>query len=325
MPDSSSRPRRDPDAHLARLLVNTDEAWYVSLKNNLAWLLSPKEPPLELTSRPIPQKDIWGEYRYGKISAPLSLLLHAGLVALLIAAGPLMVRQGRKIYKDVFPMTVSAYLPPLPPTDPSLRGGGGGGDRSPDPASLGRAPRFDKEQFTPPLVVIRNANPKLPMEPTLIGPPELQLPQPNVPQFGDPRGVLGPPSSGPGSGGGIGSGQGGGVGPGRGPGLGPGQGGGYGGDAYMPGGAVIGPQVIYQVEPEYSEEARKARHQGTVVLQGVVEPDGRIRHLVVISSVGMGLDDRAIQAVQQWRFKPGTRNGQPVPVWARIEVSFRLL
>lgn len=251
------------------------------------------------------------------------MLLHAAVVALLITTGPLMVQQGRKIYKDVFPITMSTYLPPLPPTDVRISGGGGGGDRSPDPASLGRAPRFAREQFTPTAVVIRNSDPKLPMEPTLIGPPDLQLPQPNVPQFGDPRGVIGPPSNGPGSGGGIGSGQGGGVGPGRGPGLGPGQGGGV--NALMPGGAVTGPVVIYQVEPEYSEEARRARHQGTVVLQGVVEPDGRIHELIVVNSLGMGLDDRAIQAVRQWRFKPGTRNGQPVPVWARIEVLFRLL
>jgi protein TonB len=322
--ESTALRQRDPDAHLARLLIETGQPWYVSLRNNLAWLFSPKEPPLKVTSRPIPQKEIWGDYRYGRISAPLSLALHGALLALLVASTPLLMQQSRRVYRDVFPMTVSLVVPPLPPA--AAKPSGGGGDRSPEPASFGRAPRFAAEQFTPPTVIIRNQNPKLPMDPTLIGPPDLQLPQPQVPQFGDPTGVVGgPPSSGPGSGGGIGSGSGGGVGPGRGPGLGPGEGGGVGGNVYMPGGAVTGPQVIYQVEPEYSEEARKAKHQGLVVLQGVVEPDGRMDNLTVITSLGMGLDDQAMRAVRLWRFKPGTKNGKAVPVWARIEVLFRLL
>lgn len=325
MPSNVSVPPAEPDAHLVRLLVETEQAWYVSLVDNLKWLFSPKQPPLQVTSTPVPLKEIWGEYRYGKVSAPLSLLIHGVVVALLIASGRIAVTQGKKIIqRQFFPVTISAYLPPLSP-EQVRAGGGGGGDRSPDPASLGRLPRFSNEQFTPPAVVIRNENPKLAMEATVIVPPDINLPQPNVPHLGDPMGAVGgPPSSGPGSGGGIGTGAGGGVGPGRGPGVGPGEGGGISG-AYMPGGGITSPQLIYQVEPDFTDEARRARHQGTVVLQGVVEADGRIHNMIVVSSLGMGLDDRAIQAVRQWKFKPGTKNGQPVPVWARIEVTFRLL
>ena len=137
---------------------------------------------------------------------------------------------------------------------------------------------------TPPVVVVRNENPKLIADPTVVGPPQIQLPQ--LGATGDPLfGVLGPPSSGTGSGGGIGSRSGGGVGSGRGPGVGPGAGGGIGGGLYHVAGGVSAPRPIYSPDPEYSDEARKAKYQGTGVLWLVVGPDGRPRDLHLARSV----------------------------------------
>jgi len=144
-------------------------------------------------------------------------------------------------------------------------------------------------------------------------------------QYGDPLAKLGPASNGPGSGGGIGSGSGGGVGSGKGGGFGPGEGGGVGGGVYKVGGGVTAPVVIFKKDPEYSEEARKAKYQGTVLLAIEVSPDGRATNIRVVRSLGLGLDEKAMEAVKQWKFKPGYRNGQPVTVAATIEVNFRLL
>jgi TonB family protein len=154
-------------------------------------------------------------------------------------------------------------------------------------------------------------------------PPEIKLP--TVGALGDPLSkVIGPPSNGTGSGGGIGSGSGGGVGSGSGPGVGPGHGGGYGGGAYRVGGGVSAPKALYAPDPEYSEEARKAKYQGTVVLWMVVGADGRPQQVRVQRSLGMGLDEKAIEAVRQWKFEPAKLNGQSVPVQINVEVNFRL-
>jgi TonB family protein len=143
--------------------------------------------------------------------------------------------------------------------------------------------------------------------------------------MGDPMSkVLGPPSNGTGSGGGIGSGEGGGVGSGSGPGVGPGYGGGIGGGAYRVGGGVSAPRVLFSPDPEYSEEARKAKYQGTVVLWVVVGPDGRPRDIRVQRTLGLGLDEKAVEAVRQWKFDPARKNGQPVAVQINVEVNFRL-
>jgi TonB family protein len=181
------------------------------------------------------------------------------------------------------------------------------------------------KQFTPPLAVVNNPNPKLVMDPAIIAPPDTMLPNVNLPNWGDPLAKIGPPSNGTGSGGGIGSGSGGGVGPGQGGGYGPGEGGGVGGGVFRVGGGVSAPVVLYKVEPEYSEEARKAKYAGTVVLELVVDVAGKAQNIKVTRSLGLGLDENAIQAVNQWKFRPGYRNGRPVPVIATIEVYFRLL
>jgi len=323
----SAQDQFDPDVHLRRLFVEQDDSWYASLKINLQWLFSKeKEPPLQVTSKPIPVKEIWGDYRYGKYSGPASLAFHAVLIGLLLVSGHFAVKRAAPAVKEVVHLLAPDILPYLAQRPDEMHGGGGGGDRSPEPASKGRLPKFAMEQFTPPAVVIRNDHPKLVMDPTLIGPPDLKLPQPNIAAYGDPMSnVLGPPSNGPGSGSGIGSGSGGGVGSGRGGGYGPGEGGGFGGGAFRIGGGVSAPQLIYRVEPEYTEEARKAKYQGTVVLYAVVDPDGLVRNVRVVRALGLGLDEKALEAVRQWKFKPGMKDGKAVPVAASIEVTFRLL
>lgn len=88
---------------------------------------------------------------------------------------------------------------------------------------------------------------------------------------------------------------------------------------------VSAPSLLRKVEPEYSEDARLAHHQGTVVLFVIVDENGHPRDIKVIRNLGLGLDEKAIEAVQQWRFRPGQKDGAPVPVQATIEVNFRLL
>jgi TonB family protein len=205
-------------------------------------------------------------------------------------------------------------------------GGGGGGTRSDTHASLGRLPRAARRQFTPPVVEYINLNPQLPMEPTLVMASEIALPNIDLARFGDPNGVSGLPSGGRGSGGGIGDGTGTGVGDSQGVGYGPGPGGGGvtgGGGSFA--GSVTQPVLLWKIEPEYTDEARRAKIQGTVVLHIEVDTRGQAQNITVRQSLGLGLDERAIEAVRRWRFCPGYRNGKPWVAAAMVQVSFRLL
>lgn len=202
-------------------------------------------------------------------------------------------------------------------------GGGGGGDRSDTPASRGSLPSLADEQYAPPEAVLRNLNPMLPVIPTLLGSMEPVVR--TVETLGDPQGAEGPRSNGPGSGSGIGPGRDGGVGPGNGRGAGPGPNDGISSTVFRSVDGVVLPQLIHKVEPEFTDEARKARYQGAVMLRVVVGADGLVRQVELVRGLGLGLDERAIEAVRQWRFRPGTKNGRPVSVEAAVEVTFRLL
>ncbi len=100
--------------------------------------------------------------------------------------------------------------------------------------------------------------------------------------------------------------------------------GGVPGGAYRIGGGVTAPVPEYKVEPHYSQEARDARLEGTVLLAVVIDPAGRPQDVRVLRPLGLGLDEKAVEAVSQWRFKPGMKEGQPVPVQANIEINFRI-
>jgi len=319
-------PQSDADLHLSRLLTPStlELPWYRSLYQSIQEILHPpKLPPLELTAKPVAVKDIWGLYGRQKKSFLYSSGFQICLLVLVLVLGTnKAVQQAAKDVTQIFaPVDVAEYKP----KPNKMQGGGGGGDRSPLPAAKGKLPKPSLRQFTPPVEVPQNLQPKLAMEPTIIAPPDLTLPQVNLPNYGDPLAKIGPLSNGPGSGAGIGSGSGGGVGPGKGGGLGAGEGGGFGGGVFKVGGGVTAPTLLFKVEPEYSEEARKAKYQGTVVLYVEVDPSGKAVNPKVIRSLGLGLDEKALEAVRKWKFKPGYKDGKPVTVAATIEVNFRLL
>jgi TonB family protein len=312
--------------HLDHLLLPALELpWYRSFWNGMRELFQPAPALMDVTSKPVLVRDIWGQYGRQKKSWLMSVALQSAAVAAVLAAAATPVVQQKVRDTVTLIMPVDLAPPAAPVKKNVMQGGGGGGDRSALPASKGRLPKFALQQFTPPQQVVANLNPKLSMDPTLIGPPDLKLPNVDMAQYGDPLAKIGPPSNGPGSGGGIGSGKGGGIGSGSGGGLGPGEGGGVGGGVYRVGGGVTSPQLVSKVEPEYSEEARKAKYQGTVTLYIQVDLDGRAKNIRVLHSLGLGLDEKAMEAVRKWRFKPGTKDGKAVVVEAQIEVNFRLL
>ena len=328
-PRMNSATQGEPELDLLLSKSTFEEPLWKSLFQNLDDFFFPKkQAPLVLTSKPIPVKDIWGFYDYKKNGVLGSTIVHMVALALIIGGTILAGRVVKQVIKPQESVTLVAPddIPALPPSKTVAGGGGGGGDRDKLEAPKGKLPKFSMQQITPPAVVVRNPNPKLAVEPTVVVPPDIKLAQANIPTLGDPMSHLpsGPPSNGTGSGGGIGSGNGGGVGSGEGPGVGPGHGGGIGGGAFRVGGGVSAPRAVYAPDPEYSEEARKAKFQGVCVLWLVVGPDGRPRDIRVARTLGLGLDEKAIEAVKNWKFEPALKDGKPVAVQINVEVSFRL-
>jgi TonB family protein len=314
----------DMNDHLDRLFA-ADKAeipWFVSLYQNIYDVIRPEKlPPLEITSKPVAVKSIWGLYALNPKSFYSSAsILGTVFLLLMVTFTNKAVQQKIAEKLDLIDPNIEPYKPPAPK---QAGGGGGGGAREIAPVTKGQAPKPALKQFTPPMIVTET--PKLPMAPTIIAPPDTVLPQNNLPNWGDPLAKLVNGSNGTGFGGGMGSGSGGGLGSGKGGGFGPGEGGGVGGGVYRVGGGVSQPSVIFKVDPEYSEEARKAKYSGTVMLAVVVDVEGHARDIHVVKSLGMGLDEKAIEAVEKWKFKPGMKGGQAVNVRATIEVNFRLL
>jgi len=251
-----------------------------------------------------------GLYRPQKTVAGIgSVLVHVAAVTLLLAAGSLPPVQ--KAMKDFVPL-FALDLNPLQPKPKLDQSKGGGGSPQKTAETKGELPKIAPKSFVPP--IRPQDDPKLALNPTIVAP---DMPNISSTNYGNPLAGLGIPSAGNGLGTGIGGG--------RGPGVGPGSGGGFGGSAYKIGGGVSAPVPTYKPEPEYSEEARKAKWQGAVLLELVVDADGVPQNIKVIRSLGLGLDQKAIEAVQKWRFKPGQKDGKAVPVSANIEVNFRLL
>jgi protein TonB len=318
-------PANNPDDIHLLLSSKIDEPFFRSLGRSIKEFINPpKLPPLELTSKPVAVREIWGFYGgQGRRAGMTSFLVHVCVIALLFLLGTnKAVQQVVKKQIELIAPDIAPYKPTVKPDQ--MHGGGGGGDRSPTPVSKGNLPKLAKRQFVPPMIS-HVENPKLVMDPTLIIPPDANIPKINSPDLGDPLSKSGLASNGFGAGGGMGSGRGGGIGPGSGPGYGPGSGGGIGGGAYRIGGGVSPPSILYKVEPEYSEEARKAKFQGTVLLFVVVDEKGMPRDIKILRPLGLGLDQKAVEAVEKWKFSPGKKDGKPVPVQAQIEVNFRLL
>jgi protein TonB len=256
-----------------------------------------------------------------RVNFALSVALH-GVMALLVGASFLMVKSyvPRIDPQPFVTVRLEPYIVPTG-THPSS-GGGSGGAAERTRASKGMAPPATQEQLTPPIILRNNTQPRLAAAVTVIAPPDLSLPR--MREIGDPLSVLTAPSNGAGVGGGIGGKAGGGVGGDGGPGRGPGSGGGCCGNIYSPGNGVSIPRAIYSPEPEFSEEARRSKYQGEVTLLATIGADGRTRDLRVVRSLGMGLDEKAMEAVRTWRFEPARKDGQPVAVQMNIIVNFHL-
>src|SRR5947209_2354372 len=314
-------------------LPQMHQSMLTSLLHNLREALFPEKlPPLRLTSRPVAVREIWSTTKPKKATSG-TLFVHACGIAGLIAISlwpshPTVAKPEEHVTLVAPPLT--DYQPVMKPTvaPKALAGGGGGGNVAKVFESKGHLPKVAPEQITPPTVEIVNTKPKLAVEPTVVAPANVKLPDnPNMPNLGNPMSarVNGPASNGTGVGGGIGSGSSNGVGSGTGPGHGPGQGGGFGGGIYKLGDiGVTAPVAKFTPEPDFSEEARKAKYQGVVVLAAVIGPDGKPRNIHVVRSLGMGLDEKAIEKVRTWLFEPGKKNGSPVAVAMNLEVDFRL-
>jgi periplasmic protein TonB len=253
----------------------------------------------------------------------VSLGIHGAMFALAVwvAMHP-TVRQSTATFVD----NVSKEIVWLDVPGPG-GGGGGGGNKMPDPPK--KAELKGEEKITvpvekPPAPKPQEKPPETPIQNLTI--PAQTLAAADLAQAGAIEGIPTSESLGLGTGGGAGTGQGTGIGPGVGSGLGPGWGGGTGGGAYKPGNGVLTPTLIHEVKPQYTAPAMRAKIQGEVLLECVIQPDGTVGNIRVLRSLDstFGLDNEAIKAARQWRFRPGTRQGQPVPVLVTIQIAFTL-
>lgn len=271
------------------------------------------------------------EFRFERLRSRIggafgvSLLAHIAFVALFFLA----VRYGPPSTSSnllVQPDSVNTQIVWLAEPGPG-GGGGGGGNSSPEPPRKAELP--GKEQITVP--VLKAAQP---VEKPDDQPPQQALDIPAMTMAAD-LDITGPgtldgtsatTSQGTGTGGGAGAGVGSGIGSGSGSGLGPGYGGGTGGGAYRPGNGVESPRLLQKKDPQYTPDAMRAKVQGTVEIECIVETNGNCSHIEVVRSLdrAFGLDDEAIKAVRQWRFVPGKRQGEEVPVIVTIELTFTL-
>src|SRR6267154_3859189 len=274
---------------------------------------------------------IWGQFNNyrsnGLMGSTIVHLVAVGLIFSGITFGHQQVVQQVEKHETVTLIAPSPESYAMPVAKKVVSGGGGGGDHDKLPATKGRLPKLAMEQITPPAIVVRNEHPKLAVAPTVVVPPQVRLAENHMPNLGNPTAAplpSAPPSNGVGSGGGIGSGSGGGVGVGHGPGVGAGSGGGIGGGVFKVGGGISAPQAVSTPDPEYTEEARNAKTQGTCILWLIVDDQGRPRDIRVVRGLGMGLDSKAIEAVKQWKFQPALKDGRPVNVQISVEVGFRL-
>ena len=280
-----------------------------------------KLPPLELTSKPIPVPDKMA-VKANPWAIGISTTLNIGI--LLVA----LFFVGRKVIETVKPSlmaNIDVGMYRAPAMKDLAGGGGGGGDHSIIQASKGKLPKIEKTPMVPPEVKTFD-KPKIAMPAAIDVQKNIQLPDnPTMPNIGMKSGVNVVLSNGTGGGGGMGSGSNGGLGSGNGAGYGPGYGGNAGGGYYHVGGGISAPVPLNTVEAEFSDEARRAKYQGVVLIQMIVDAHGNPQNPRVIRPLGMGLDEKALEAVRKYRFKPAVKDGKtPVPVMITVEVNFHL-
>jgi len=300
-----------------------------------------RENPKEYLKSAI-KSDAFGGYSR---KSRFRLGLAVGIVLYAISFGAILLLWGlsarQAVVIDEGRSFVVIHLPSYQPQDLPVRksdrdgqGGGGGGHETPLPPSNGMPPPFSIEgSIIAPTTKPTPHPPSMPVLEMLRGDPTQNIKQDDLPT-GLPNGVPGPPSDGPGTKNGIGTGNEGGVGPGEGPGLGPGRNGGEGDGDYIPGGRRRGSEAVNPVDvkpmalnaprPNYTEEARKNKIQGVVRARVLVGIDGIVKQVRIIRGLPDGLNEEAIRAAMQMRFRPAMRNGQAVAYWSLLDVEFNL-
>jgi len=304
-----------------------EKSVFADLFENVHDLFFPvKLPPLELTSTPIAVADPMAVKR-SPASIAISVVVNGGILALLLFAFR------HQIVNVVKSPTVSLLDPnistwkPVTPKSGKIGGGGGGGSHEPVPAVKGHLPKLDPKPILQPQAQTVK-DPIIPVTPAINVQQNIKLPDnPSLPMIGlssSPNVTLA--SNGGGSGAGMGQGKGGGLGNGNGNGFGNGSGGNVGGGLYRVGDGVSAPRAIFQPEAEFSDEARRAKYEGTVVVTLIVDANGNPQNVHVTRTLGMGLDEKAVEAVQKYKFKPAIeqKTGKGVPVMVSVEVRFRL-
>jgi protein TonB len=252
--------------------------------------------------------------RSQRSSASMAFAVFAHACVLLLVLG--LASRHMQVTAPLRVAKLQQLVTPMPPlANHTGKMAGGGGQHDLAAATQGRLPKFANQQIVPPKAP-PTIPPKLAVDPTLVMQKDLKMANNTMPNLGLPSSSLPGVSLGTGSGGGIGSGNG--------NGLGPGSGGSMGGGVMHAGSAQVGPRLIYSPEPEFSEEARKAKFSGDVQVYLIVDEHGMPTHVRVARGVGMGLDEKAVEAVRQYRFKPATQNGRPVKVDMYIDVNFQI-
>jgi protein TonB len=291
-----------------------EEGIFASLVSSFRDVFFPaKLPPLVLQSKPIAVPD-----RMATKRSPTSTAVAVGLHVLAIALIAFLVAKHVQIaapHPQIQVTQLNVPVPPPPVLPRAEKIGGGGGQHDLAPVTQGHLPKLAQTQIVPPKAPPTIA-PKLAIEPTVVVQKDLKLADNTMPNLGMPNSTLKGFSMGNGSGTGIGSGNGNGIGP--------GSGGNIGGGPMHIGGSVRAPVLVYQVDPEFSEEARKAKFSGNVEVYLWVDEQGNPSHVRVVRGVGMGLDEKAVEAVRQYKFKPAMSNGKPVKVDMYVDVNFQI-
>jgi protein TonB len=291
-----------------------EQGVFGSLWSSVRDLIFPaKLPPLVLESQPVAVVDrmaVQGNYP----STAYAVVLHAAVIFLIGFVVRAQIREVAAVHESVTALVDPPIAPRIAPKGDQI--GGGGGQRGPTPVTRGHLPKLELEQIVPPKVPPLQA-PKIAIEPSVVVQKDLKMAENAMPDLGMPNSPLVGRSMGSGRGTGMGSGDG--------DGIGPGSGGNTGGGVRQVGGGVSEPKVLFQPEPEFSEEARKAKASGNVMVYLWVDEHGNPTHVRVVRGIGLGLDEKAAEAVRQYKFRPAMENGKPVTVEMYIDVTFQIL
>jgi len=331
-PDSKHQRRENfqpPTRQFNSRLLLQRSGWIQRLVSNLNDLFTVRD--VKVARATTTGRDSWGKDENFSRSQAVSFAVHGGLAMLLLISLPTKI----PIVENIKQLTPRIFAPDpkelrflvVRPTLGASHGGGSGGERNPIPASAGQPPPFaNRDQIVAPSI-IRNPDAVLALPPTLVGPDQHQIIDPNI-LWGDPNAILKTDSNGPGCCAGMGPHDGSGIGDGiRGSGLGPGLESGVGGGPPNSGSrsGIRYPTCAYCPRPDYSDEARHNRYQGSVLLYVVILPNGRAGNIEVVKSPGLGLDVKAIEAIRNWKFNPAIGpDGKPMAVVVPVEVAFQL-